>query len=403
MDGAALPRLLYLGDVPVESSYHGSALLYRLLEGYEPDRLRVIEGGDITSKPERRLPGVNYQAVSPAGRRLQNTRLHAWRALWMSCRSAAWAGGIPALLKGFSPQAVMTVAHGHQWVTAAEFARRHRLPLHLIVHDDWPRIVSLPAPFSGLVDRQFRTAYRAAASRLCVSPSMVAEYRQRYGEAGDVLYPSRARQAPVYETPPERLRCSGRGLTLAYAGSINTPDFYRILAAVARALQRIDGRMVVFGPVGARDAALGGLREDNVEFCGLIPSSELINRLRAEADALLVPTPFASHDAELARFNFPSKLTDYTAVGIPILIIGPPDSSAVQWARENPGVADVVATLEPEDLAAAVDRLAGDPDYRVRLATRALEVGARMFSHETAWATFSVALTRPAALPAGIK
>ena len=38
-----LPRLLYVGDVPVEASYHGSALLHRLLVNYPPDRLSVIE------------------------------------------------------------------------------------------------------------------------------------------------------------------------------------------------------------------------------------------------------------------------------------------------------------------------------------------------------------------------
>jgi len=29
---AALPKLLYIGDVPIECSYHGSLVLYRLLE-----------------------------------------------------------------------------------------------------------------------------------------------------------------------------------------------------------------------------------------------------------------------------------------------------------------------------------------------------------------------------------
>ena len=39
-----LPRLLYVGDVPVEASYHGSALIYRLLQRYPVERLRIVEG-----------------------------------------------------------------------------------------------------------------------------------------------------------------------------------------------------------------------------------------------------------------------------------------------------------------------------------------------------------------------
>ena len=49
-EASTLPRLLYIGDVPVEASYHGSALLYRLLQTYPPDRLRIIEAGLAASQ-----------------------------------------------------------------------------------------------------------------------------------------------------------------------------------------------------------------------------------------------------------------------------------------------------------------------------------------------------------------
>ena len=57
----SLPRLLYIGDVPVEASYHGSALLYRLLEDYPKERLKIVEAGVQLSRPERRLAGVAYE------------------------------------------------------------------------------------------------------------------------------------------------------------------------------------------------------------------------------------------------------------------------------------------------------------------------------------------------------
>src|SRR5690349_7624428 len=42
-DSADLPRLVYIGDVPIESTYHGSILLYRLFEAYPADKLLIIE------------------------------------------------------------------------------------------------------------------------------------------------------------------------------------------------------------------------------------------------------------------------------------------------------------------------------------------------------------------------
>ena len=40
-----LPRLLYIADVAVEASYYGSALVYRLLERYPVEQLRIVEAG----------------------------------------------------------------------------------------------------------------------------------------------------------------------------------------------------------------------------------------------------------------------------------------------------------------------------------------------------------------------
>ena len=71
------PRLLYVGDVPVEASYHGSALLHRLLSDYPHDRLTVIETA-TESDPNRRLPSVNYISHPIGKARWLNTRFHPY-------------------------------------------------------------------------------------------------------------------------------------------------------------------------------------------------------------------------------------------------------------------------------------------------------------------------------------
>src|SRR6516225_4611559 len=69
-----LPRLSYLGEVPVECSYHGSALLWRLLENYPPKDLLIVEGIHRSSV-ERRLPGVRYiHSPTPGIGRMLRTR-----------------------------------------------------------------------------------------------------------------------------------------------------------------------------------------------------------------------------------------------------------------------------------------------------------------------------------------
>lgn len=387
-----LPRLLYVGDVPVEASYHGSALLHRLLHSYPADRLRVVEGNFNVSLPSRRLRNVQYQVLHVGSRRLKNSRVHAWYSTWLSLKSSARAARLERLVNGFEPEAVLTVAHGHAWLTASEYARRRGIPLHLVVHDDWPRCERLPSPFSGLVDRQLGHVYGAASSRLCVSPFMIEEYARRYGVEGSLLYPSRASDVETFAAPPERLRQPKRGIVAAFAGNLFAGDYLELLRALAGKLEALGGRVLVFGPL--TDAQSAEIRRDMtaVQICGLVSSAELIARLRAEADVLFVPMSFEDTHRANVEINFPSKLTDYTSVGLPLLIWGPESSSVVRWARDNPGVAEIVATREEAGLAAALARLAENPEHRFRLGAQALDTGTRMFSHSTAWSVLTGAL-----------
>ena len=87
------PRLLYVGDVPVESSYHGSALLHRLLSDYPPDKLTILETA-TKSETHRRLPGVNY-VVHPIGKsRWLNTRLHSYALVWFTQAGTTFLGRV---------------------------------------------------------------------------------------------------------------------------------------------------------------------------------------------------------------------------------------------------------------------------------------------------------------------
>src|SRR5438034_187450 len=155
MSEARLPHLLYLADVPVESTYAGMVQLYRLLQTYPPDRILVMEGDIHRSRPERRLPGVSYKTLHVGSKRLLMTRLSKWYSLWLWFGSASRAREAENLLDTFKPEAVITVAHGFLWMTAAHFASRNKLPLHLFVHDDPASTLGLPSQFRGRIDQEF--------------------------------------------------------------------------------------------------------------------------------------------------------------------------------------------------------------------------------------------------------
>lgn len=383
------PNLLYIGDVPVEASYHGSALLYRVLEAYPAGKLVIIEAGIETSKAERRLSGVEYHDRKLLFSRLQSTRFAAWYTAARLRSAAARAGNLEGLARSRRPEAILTVTHGYSWIAAAELARRLDIPLHLICHDEWARAGVMRA----WKDQVFREHYRRAASRLCVSPFMAEEYARRYDAEALVLYPSRGAGAPRYDEPPSRLDTNAGPFTCVFAGTINSSGAVMALQQLARRLEPIGGRLLIYGPLTPEVGSASGLALPNVEFGGLLSSTELMEALRKRADTLFVPMSFEAADRNNMEISFPSKLADYTAVGLPLLIYGPSYCSAVRWAIANDGVAEIVTQRDEAALSATLARLARDPGRRMRLARRALGAGDAYFSHRAASEAFQKALS----------
>ncbi len=206
------------------------------------------------------------------------------------------------------------MAHGFGWLAAAAIAADKHVPLHLMVHDDWPRVADVAPSFRNWLDEEFARVYRQAHSRLCVSPSMSRAYEERYGKPATVIYPTRASHCPDFEASPAR--SSSKPFTIAFAGTINSNGYIRALLALQNALRLVSGRLLIFGPLTSAEAGQVGLNDQNTEVRGLLTAPELLARLRDEADALFVPMSFDVSDRANMEMAFPSKLADYTATGL---------------------------------------------------------------------------------------
>ena len=386
-----LPKLLYVGDVPVEASYHGSALLHRLLEKYAAAKLTIVETGS-ESLPARRLQDATYFWQPIASRRWMNTRFHPYVVSFYSAATNRSAGKILSCVADIEFDSVLTVAHGFGWLAASAFAASRNLPLNLIVHDDWPRVAQVPETLRRWLDQRFGEVYRQSHSRLCVSPAMRDAYKELYGEMAHVLYPMRNRQASEFAEPPLRLSRKDHQFTVAFAGTINTAGYVKVLRQLSTALEVVDGRLVICGPLNKSEAESLQLDLPNVILRGLLDWPDLIATLRDEADVLFAPMSFSEEDRLNMQRAFPSKLADYTCVGLPLLIYGPEYCSVVRWTADNPGVAEVVTNEGGEYLTEAVSRLRSSPEHRVALGKRALEVGREYFSYEVIQGVFDRAL-----------
>jgi hypothetical protein len=378
-----LPRLLYIGDIPIGSTIASSALIYRLLADYPRDRLWIMESNLMPQSPaETKLPGVPHEIYFSGIHRLLRTRWTTTYGRFLYHRAAGRGRRIARRFARatWQPQAILTIAHGHGWLIAAAAARKLRVPLHLIVHDDVFPNMFLSADMKPAFDKRFGDVYRFASSRLCVSPFMAEEYERLYGKKGDVIYPCRPRKGPEFSEPSARTISTHQSkLNFAYAGSLFIRGYTELLGALAKVLAVRGHTLTVFSSLDAQSARQFGLEGAHVSLRAMVPRNELIPLLNKEADVLFAPMSFDPVDRSNMEVCFLSKLTDYTASGLPLLFCGPEYGSAMKWAKENPGVAECIE--QPDDLDGAVQRLE-DATYRHRLAEAAIAAGKTYFAYE---------------------
>lgn len=374
---ADLPRLAVVGDVAPAATFGGHLMLHRLLREYPPDRLLVIEGNLLTAPPAQRLAGVQYQVWPYSLLRLHRTRFRPWVNAALNLRVRWLVRRLGRALRAFQAGAVLSIVQGHLWLAAAEAARDLNLPLHLLIHDDWEQVCPSPARLHAWHQRVFRDHLRHGSTWLGISPNMADEVRQNYGVPADVLYACRGTDAPPAEV---RVRPQAAALVGAYAGSIRGWPIDRMLFPLAELLREAGGssRLYCGTPLATAELASRGIQQEDFS-----DAADLARKLEKHADFLFLPLPFSADYAEQIRLAFPSKLADYTAMGLPIVAWAPAASGLARWCRENPRAILWSKDPDPASLRPLLEQLRSEGRRR-ELAAEALAAGQRYFAYETA-------------------
>jgi glycosyltransferase involved in cell wall biosynthesis len=369
------PRLLYLADVKVEPAMSGSALIYRQLGDWAPESLLVVERHSTGTAPEKRLPGVRYHTWS-AALPWRFSRFALVRLLNALCGPMSihhHANSLLPLARSFGPDAVLTVAHGAGFLAAGALAKKLQVPLITIVHDNFADMIAGSPRFRRLMEARANTLLKSSDHLIFVCDSMRDYFVNQHGLDGSVLYPTACREFPQH--PPEPPARGQRPFTVAYGGTVIYLDEIRALIDAAG---RCGARMVFYSNVDPASAKDLGFVGDHVEFRQPVPSTELVERLRKEADLLLVPMQFAENQRVRAITGFPSKIADYSMTGLPILIYGPKWCSAATWARKYIGEECVCDVEDIGLLSEAMGRFR-NAEAASSIGEKCFSVGARMF------------------------
>jgi glycosyltransferase involved in cell wall biosynthesis len=370
-----LPNLLIVSQVIPQSVNAGSIQLLRLLKDYPAEKLSVF-GTPPSSDAE--LLDCDYQSFRLALERLHFTRLSKFtrslRVYKMLPRLSV--NSIRRNLRGFQADVVLTIMQEQPYFDLAyRFARAESLPLALIIHD-------LPELFEKVYGwaekRQLKRnaeIYAYASKRLCVSPEMCAHLENVYGAKGDVLYPNRADEI-IARPPAEARNLKERGiLTLGYLGAVAYGRGAQLLRMIP-ALREAGARLRIYSADHLESDA-----QDVITNCGYTPAGEIWPRIKRECDALIL-TQLWPDNAKFQLFyhtSFPSKLSEYMALGIPVLMIGPEYASSILWGLRNEDAALVVTEDEHAAWVAALKRLKESSSLREKLSAQAVIAASRDF------------------------
>lgn len=330
----------------------------------ESYRGRIFE--DDRSNPYR----VLRVWVRAAREKTQRTRMNFYLSYMALATSIAPLLGRVDVVVATSPP-LFTGAAG--WA----LARLNRAPFVLDVRDLWPaaavsldQIPSTKAVAAG--ERLERFLYRRAAVVTAVTQPFVEHIDHfRDGGAPSQFLPNGTLDM-FFEIEPSNAARADLGVSqdsfvVMFAGTLGIAQ---ALPSVLEAAELVGNRIeIVFvgdGPVRdqlVRKAKAGGLR--NVRFHPQVALVE-VPPLLAAADALLVT--LSGH--ETFRDFVPSKLIDFMASGRPVVLAAAGEAAALV---EDSGGGIVVPPEDPQALAAALDRLAADPEEGARLARNARE------------------------------
>jgi hypothetical protein len=344
MESDSYPRLLIASDVPVEKGGGGGLLLYRLFLNYPKEKLFVIQ--PPFNSNNIRIPGVSYQEVSYKIPKIIRNRLNPFWPILMVNYIKNKIRDLEKILSEKNIEVICTIPHGFLWIAVAEVAFRRKIPLHLIIHDDWPSLITYRR--EGVIFDMVRricgsklgNVYRQAVTRLCVSPGMNEHYRKFYGVEGEILYPTLGEDSPAFVERFNRKKAL-HNLSIAFCGMIHHDGVMDMLARLSIDLAAVKGELHLFTSLKKENLISNGFSDKSTHVHGFMPANSLGDAVSHFSDALLLPASFLPRERFDIETLFPSKLADYCAIGLPIIFWGPEYSSALRWFEDyaKPGCA----------------------------------------------------------------
>jgi glycosyltransferase involved in cell wall biosynthesis len=262
-----------------------------------------------------------------------------------------------------------------QGLTAWALARLKHVPLLFEIRDLWPAFAVAVGVLKNptlikLSEWLERFLYHRADLVIVNSPGFIQHVRSR-GARRVELVPNGTDNAmfnpEVDGTPFRQANGLDDKFVALYAGAHGLSNDLGVLLEAAKRLHSREDIVIVFlgdgkdKPALQEEAAREGV--NNVLFLPPIPKLEMPTALAAAGTCIAILKP-----VEMYKTTYPNKVFDYMASGKPVVLA---IDGVIREVIENAGAGISVPPGDPEALAAAILRLADNPELAHRMGQQA--------------------------------
>ena len=269
------------------------------------------------------------------------------------------------------PDATLTYLGLHSGLlseVAAHYARSSGVPLSILVHDDVRAFPPGPGETLDVLVRRYRWIMQQARQLWFVSRELAGAYGFEGGPQ-NVLLP-----IPAGGTPRVAWRPDFATRPVVVSAGFLYEQQYPLLRRVARLIDRAGGQLLLL--TCASPALRDLCTREPITLHDLLPTNrDALDFVGQRAAGFLAAYCDRVDEMPWIRSSFPSKVVEFSQLGLPMLFVAPEESAIYQWNAER----QVPANLLPDDeagVAAFVTALKDRAEWeRLAKATRALADG----------------------------
>ncbi len=191
------------------------------------------------------------------------------------------------------------------------------------------------------------------------------------------------RNFPIKDSFHEDRKYESRGNSLVYVGLLSKArGVVEMLQAHKLASEKVSVDFVLGGKFAPASLENELLTTYNVQYRSWLPYNEMVQALFSSRIGVIVP-----HPIERYKTNYPVKLFEYMAAGLPV--IASREGESAEFVRES-DAGILVDPLKVEDIAEAIVKLISDPASAAAMGSR----GRQLIFDKYNWETESEALLK---------